>query len=99
MQILCRYGFVDQPELDVGRTIWSFIAGAEKLSCVSDGSMFQVAAISGSQEVPLAEVGIGLWRKRGVLAEVLAGYAPSNRDNYRARIKTFSEKTIAWLGD
>ena len=75
MRVQCLYSFPGKPERDVAGTLWSFIEWAEKLICVLDGDAVLVAAANGIREVHLAEVGVGLWRKRGVLGEVLAGYA------------------------
>jgi hypothetical protein len=99
MKVVCRHTFNGAPELDQARTIWSFIAGSDRISCVLDGDAVQVAAIYRGEEVPLAEVGRGLWRKRGILAEVLASYAAYSGDGYRSRLKVFAQKDIEWIGD
>jgi hypothetical protein len=99
MKAVCRRTFNGEPELDQSRTIWSFIAAADRISCVLDGDAVQVSAIYRGEEVPLAEVGRGAWRKRGVLAEVLAGYATHGGDSYRSRLKVFAQKDIDWIGD
>lgn len=97
MRVQCLYSFPGKPERDVAGTLWSFIEWAEKLICVLDGDAVLVAAANGIREVHVAEVGVGLWRKRGVLGEVLAGYASRSPEQYRTRLKTFAAKPVEWL--
>lgn len=99
MKVTCIFTFPGQPELDVGRTLWSFISASDEIRCVMDGDAIGVAVLYRNEEVPLAEVGIGLWRKREALAEVLASYAAYSGENYRSRLKVFRQKNIVWLGD
>lgn len=99
MRITCPFTFKGQPEGDRGATIWSFIANAEKLCCVIDGDAIQVAAITGRSETPLVDVGIGLWRQRGALGEVLAQHAARSGEQYRSRLNVFASKPIEWLGE
>jgi hypothetical protein len=98
MKIVCPYTFKGLPELDTGRTLWSFIANADKLSCVLDGDAIQVAAIKCLAEVPLVEVGVGLWHKHHELGEVVASFAAFNGESYRSRVRLFANKPITWLG-
>jgi hypothetical protein len=99
MRVVCRHTFKGAPELDQAMTIWSFIAGADRISCVLDGDAVQVAAIYRGEEVPLVEVGLGAWRNRGVLAQILASYAAYSGDGYRSRRRVFAQKDIEWIGD
>lgn len=99
MKITCNYTYPGQPEMDRANTVWSFIANADKLSCVVDGDAIAVAAIKDRQETPLLEVGLGLWKRRGVLAEAIAGYAPRSGEHYRSRLRVIASKSIDWLGD
>lgn len=99
MRITCTHVFKGQPELDAATTLWAFIASADKLTCVVDGDAVQVAAVRGIDEIPLAEVGLGLWHKRGVLGEVLASHAARSGEQYRNRLKVFAGKSIEWMGD
>ncbi|MEX3984149.1 hypothetical protein AB4Y45_34920 [Paraburkholderia sp. EG287A] len=98
MNIVCRQIFKGQPELDMGRTIWGFIGAADRISCVMDGDAIQVAAIKGVDEVPLAEVGVGLWQKPRDLGDVLASFAAWDGHAYRARLQLFASKPVTWLG-
>ncbi|MBK3779858.1 hypothetical protein G3A43_06295 [Paraburkholderia aspalathi] len=98
MKVVCPCTFNGQQEPDTGRALWRYIEDAERLSCVLDGDAVQVAAVTGQEEVPLAEVGIGLWRKRQSLGDVLAQHAVHNGDVYRSRVKLFAGKPITWLG-
>ena len=99
MKVTCIFTFPGQPELDVGRTLWSFICASDEIRCVMDGDAIGVAVLYRNEEVPLAEVGIGLWRNREVLAEIFASYAAYSGENYRSRLKVFRQKNIVWLGD
>ena len=99
MKITCAFTFPGQPGLDAGRTIWSFISSAEEIRCVMDGDAIGVAVLYRNEEVPLAEVGIGLWRNREGLAETLASFAAYSAENYRNRLATFRQKNLVWLGD
>jgi hypothetical protein len=97
MEIICPYTFKGQPEPFAGRTIWSFISNAERLSCIRDGDRIQVAAIVGGDEVPLAEVGLGLWRRHADLGDVLAKFAAFDARAYRERVRLFAGKLVTWL--
>jgi hypothetical protein len=97
MEITCPYTFKGQPEPFAGRTIWAFISDAERLSCIRDGDCIQVAAIVGGDEVPLAEVGLGLWRKRTDLGDVLASFAAFDASAYHERCRLFARKPVSWI--
>jgi hypothetical protein len=97
MKILCPVTVNGRPQRDVGIAMWAHIARADSLSCVQDGDCIRVAALCGGTEIPLAEVGYGLWRRKGDLGELLASKAAMNPDVYRARCRQFAGKAITWI--
>ena len=99
MQITCKKTLNQHPNAGAAEIIWSFIASADKLSCVLDGDAIQVAAIKGVDEIPLSDIGIGTWRNREALGEILAGFGSISGVHYGARLRMFAQKPIEWLGE
>lgn len=99
MKIVCKYCFRGQPEADCGDTIWSFIANSAEISCTKDGDAVLVAAIYKGEEIPLVELGIGLWRDKLGIGERLALYAARSKSHYASRIEAFRKVNFRWVGE
>lgn len=97
MKIVCPCTHLGKDGPDKGSSLWGYIEDAERLSCVVDGDAVLVAAQQCGEEVPLAEVGIGLWRNRTALGETLASFAAFDGNLYHSRLRVFAGKPITWL--
>lgn len=97
MKIVCPCTYLGKDGPDHGASLWGYIKDAERLSCVVDGDVVLVAAQRSGEEVPLAEVGIGLWRNRTALGETLASFAAFKGHLYDTRVQLFVGKPITWL--